>query len=449
MIDSNIFKKFEPYSRYKSSGVEWLGNLPAHWELRRTKTLLVERSEKGFPDKPLLAATQTKGVVRKEYYESRTVLAMKDLHLLKVVNRGDFVISLRSFQGGIEYARDSGIISPAYTILYPVERIHHAYLSHVFKSKSYITNLSLFVTGIRQGQNVDYEELARSSLPLPPLPEQHAIVRFLDHTTRNIRRYIEAKQRLIGLLEEQRRAIIQQAVTRGLHQGIPLKDSGIEGLGRIPIHWEVMKVTRLFEIGSGTTPSTDYADYYGGDVAWITTSELRESVVMSTKKTVTREALRAYATLCVYPKDSVAVAMYGATIGRIGVLGTEAAVNQACCVFSRPNGIDVWFWFYWLQFRRSYLISLGYGGGQPNLSQDLLKAIRIPIPPLSEQSAIVQYLDKATASIDTAIERTRRQIELMEEYRTRLISDVVTGKVDVREAAAQLPEQLEGAESGE
>ena len=201
-----------------------------------------------------------------------------------------------------------------------------------------------------------------------------------------------------------------------------------------------MKVTRLFEIGSGTTPPTDYADYYGGDIAWITTSELRESVVTSTKKTVTREALRVFSALSVYPKDSVAVAMYGATIGRIGVLGTAAAVNQACCVFSRPNGIDIWFWFYWLQFRRFYLISLGYGGGQPNLSQDLLKAIRVPIPPLSEQRSIVAHLDKATASIDVAIDRTRRQIELMEEYRTRLISDVVTGKLDVREAAAQLPE---------
>ena len=110
-----------PYSAYKGSGVPWLREVPAHWTLRRTKTLLRERSEKGFPDEPLLAATQTKGVVRKEQYENRTVLALKDLHLLKLVRVGDFVISLRSFQGGIEYAREQGIISPAYTILYPVQ----------------------------------------------------------------------------------------------------------------------------------------------------------------------------------------------------------------------------------------------------------------------------------------------------------------------------------------
>ena len=177
----------KPYPKMKDSGVPWLGEVPEHWELRRTKTLLRERVEKGHPDQPLLAATQSKGVVRKEQYENRTVLALKDLHLLKLVRVGDFVISLRSFQGGIEYAREQGIISPAYTILYPVHKDLHGYLARLFKSRPYVENLSLYVTGIRQGQNIDYEKLSRSVLPLPPLPEQAAIVRFLDHADRRIR----------------------------------------------------------------------------------------------------------------------------------------------------------------------------------------------------------------------------------------------------------------------
>ena len=158
------------YHSYKPSGVEWLGDVPAHWELRRTKTLLRERSEKGRPSEALLAATQTKGVVRKEQYENRTVLALKDLHLLKFVKIGDFVISLRSFQGGIEYAREQGIISPAYTILYTADSSLRDYLALLFKSKPYLENITLHVTGIRQGQNIDYSELSRSYLPLPPLP---------------------------------------------------------------------------------------------------------------------------------------------------------------------------------------------------------------------------------------------------------------------------------------
>jgi len=221
----------KPYPAYKESGVSWLGELPVHWKLQRMKTILKERSQKGFPDETLLAATQTKGVVRKELYENRTVLALKDFHLLKLVRVGDFVISLRSFQGGIEYAREQGIISPAYTILYPLNSQFHGYLAWLFKSKPYIENLSLFVTGIRQGQNIDYEKLSRSELPFPSLSEQSAIVRYLDYIDRRIRRYIRTKQKLIKLLEEQKQAIIHQAVTRGLDPNVRLKPSGVEGWG--------------------------------------------------------------------------------------------------------------------------------------------------------------------------------------------------------------------------
>ncbi len=234
-----MIHNLKPYPAYKDSGVPWLGQVPEHWEVRRTKTVLRERSEKGYPDEPLLAATQTKGVVRKDQYENRTVLALKDLHLLKLVRVGDFVISLRSFQGGIEYAREHGIISPAYTILYPIDNRLQGYLALLFKSKAYIENLSLFITGIREGQNIDYQKLSRSEIPIPPLPEQSAIVRYLDYMDRRIRRYIHAKQKLIKLLEEQKQAIIHRAVTRGLDPNVKLKPSGVEWLGDVPEGWEI------------------------------------------------------------------------------------------------------------------------------------------------------------------------------------------------------------------
>src|SRR4051794_31757532 len=126
------------------------------------------------------------------------------------------------------------------------------------------------------------------------------------------------------------------------------KKSGVEGLEEIPAHWEVRKTTWLFAIGSGTTPPDD-PTYYGGEIPWITTSQLRESIVASTEKTVTEKALRDFPSLKMHPRGSVAVAMYGATIGRLGILGMAATVNQACCVFSNPHGIDAYFWFYWLQ----------------------------------------------------------------------------------------------------
>ena len=236
IVNRAVTRGLDPNVRLKASGVEWLGDLPEHWEVWRTKTVLRERSQKGFPYEPLLAATQTKGVVRKEQYESRTVLALKDLHLLKLVRVGDFVISLRSFQGGIEYAREQGIISPAYTILYPRNPAVHAYLASLFKSRPYIENLTLHVTGIRQGQNIDYSELSRSYLPLPPLSEQRAIVRYLDKATAAIDSSIARTRRQIELLQEYRTRLIADVVTgkldvREAASQLPDEDSEAEPIG--------------------------------------------------------------------------------------------------------------------------------------------------------------------------------------------------------------------------
>jgi len=164
------------------------------------------------------------------------------------------------------------------------------------------------------------------------------------------------------------------------------KPSGVEWLGDVPEHWEVKKVTYGFsKIGSGTTPKSDSDEFYDGDVPWVTTSELRETLITKTKENVTRSALSAYSALRIYPAGTLLFAMYGATIGRLGILGISATLNQACCAFSAPTLFDTRFAFYWLWMRRPILISLSSGGGQPNLSQDDLRQIRIPTPPLTEQ----------------------------------------------------------------
>ena len=281
--------------------------------------------------------------------------------------------------------------------------------------------------------------MAGIRVQVPPLSEQRVIAAFLDRETGKIDALVAKKERLIELLREKRTALITHAATKGLDPDVLMKDSGVEWLGKIPAHWEVKKVTQLFSIGSGTTPPTDYPKYYGGGIAWITTSELRESVVTSTEKAVTKEALGAFPALNVYPEGSIAVAMYGATIGRLGVLGTSAAVNQACCVFSGSNRMDAWFYFYWLQSRRSYLISLGYGGGQPNLSQELLKSIRVPTPSIQEQRTIAAFLDRETAKIDALMAKVREAIDRLQELRTALITAAVTGKIDVQPTCPHEP----------
>ena len=225
---------------YKSTSIPWLPEMPEHWDALKAKHIFKERSEKGYPDEPLLAATQTKGVVRKEEYETRTVTAQKDFHLLKLVKEEDFVISLRSFQGGIEYAYHRGIISPAYTIFYERNKVpvNKAFYRHLFKSHPFINSLTLFVTGIREGQNIDYAEFKDSLLPFPPLTEQTAIANYLDAKTEKINRFIQTKETLIKTLREKIDVIVQSV------EGEPQHDSKF--WPTIPNTWRVEKAKRIF-----------------------------------------------------------------------------------------------------------------------------------------------------------------------------------------------------------
>ena len=174
---------------------------------------------------------------------------------------------------------------------------------------------------------------------------------------------------------------------------VSYKPCSLDWIGMIPEHWEIWKVTHGFErLGSGTTPTSGVSEYYDGDIAWVTTSELRENSISDTKTKISRKSLQEFSALKIYRPDTLLFAMYGATIGRMGILRIRACVNQACCAFTGPRFLDHKFTFYWLWMRRPILISLSAGGGQPNLSQDDLREIRIPAPPLSEQRAIASFL---------------------------------------------------------
>ena len=209
------------------------------------------------------------------------------------------------------------------------------------------------------------------------------------------------------------------------------KDSGIEWLGEVPEHWVTWKATHGFRrIGSGTTPKSDDPEYYGGDISWVTTSELRETVIVDTIKRVTTTATREYPTLRIYPKGTLLFAMSGATIGRLGILGTPATVNQACAAFAEPLHLATSFVYYWLQMRKPILTVLSAGGGQPNLSQDDLRQLRIPAPPLDEQRTIAVFLDRETAKIDGLVARKERLIDLLQEKRAALITRAVTRGLD-------------------
>ena len=230
------------YDTYKNSGVQWLGEIPGHWEMRKMKYIFDERSEKNHPDEPMLSATQSEGVILQSKYQGRVVVVNTGFEGLKLVKVGDFVIHLRSFQGGIDYAYDQGIISSAYTILNPKYPEFSAYYKKLFKSSAFIDLLKICVTGIREGQNINYSKLKQFYIPLPPLPEQRAIVTYLDDKCGKIDKLVEGKQKQIELLAEMKQRIIADAVTRGLNPNVKMKATNTPWLPEIPRHWEMRKM---------------------------------------------------------------------------------------------------------------------------------------------------------------------------------------------------------------
>lgn len=442
------------YPAYKDSGVEWLGEVPEMWQVRRMKTLFQERIERGWSEEPMLAATQTHGVVRKDDYNQRTVVATGDLSLLKFVRTQDFVVSLRSFQGGIEYAHRQGIISPAYTILFAQEQDSHQYFARLFKSRSFIDGLKLFVTGIRQGQNIDYDRLSRAVLPLPPMADQSAITRFLDHVDSRIQRFITAKERLIELLEEEKQAIINRAVTHGLDPDVPLKPSGIDWLGDVPAHWKACRMANVVELRVSNVDKhvlpdeipvrlCNYVDVYRhsritsalefmpGSASCREAEHfgLRHEDVVLTKDSESWEDIASPAIVIDPPSDLVCGY-------HLAILRPLPSVLAGCYLVSALQAGPV----------ATQLRVAANGVTRYGLTRGAIRNVWIPLPDLAEQVAIAGFVDQAKASINQTRVTAERQICLLREYRTRLISDVVTGKLDVREAAKRLPDDPEAGD---
>ncbi len=205
------------------------------------------------------------------------------------------------------------------------------------------------------------------------------------------------------------------------------KDSGVEWLGEIPEHWETWKIAHAFkQIGSGTTPLTSHTEYYDGDISWVNTSELRDGFIIDTSKKLTDRALFDLPALHIYPAGTLLIALYGATIGKVGILAIPATTNQACCALSEPTHLSVIFTFYWFLAYRQQLMLLASGGGQPNISQDTIRSLKISTPPRPEQRTIATFLDRETTKINTLIAKKERLVELLQEKRAALISQAVT-----------------------
>jgi type I restriction enzyme S subunit len=418
------------YPAYKDSGVEWLGEIPEHWECIRMKHLFKDHSEKNKPNAELLSVTQNQGVVPRTWVENRMVMPSGALESFKFINEGDFAISLRSFEGGLEYCYHDGIISPAYTVLKSKRIINNQYYKYLFKSQMFISELQTSVVGIRQGKNISYPELSYSFLPTPSKEEQTAIANFLDNKTALIDKAIALKVKQIELLKERRQILIHRAVTRGLNPDVKLKDSGVEWIGEIPEHWEVKKIRLIGKIINGATPSSGVASFWDGNIIWITPTDINDVFIIDkSERTLTEMGYKNCGTSLV-PIGSI-ILTTRAPIGKLVIAGKELCTNQGCKSIVLKQDYDIKFIYYQLSICSDILNSLGSGTTFMELSNKELKNFILSIPSKPEQKMISEYIENTNLKIDTAIDLTEKEIEKLKEYKSVLINEAVSGKIKV------------------
>jgi len=446
----------KPYPAMKDSGVPWLGEVPEHWETKPNRALFAEIKDKNHPDEPLLSVTISRGVIRQCDLLSDT--SKKDSSNLdkskyKLVQPGDIAYNkMRAWQGAVGLSRYRGIVSPAYIIQRPRERVLAEYMHYLLRTPEFAKEAQRWSYGITSDQwSLRPEHFKMIYSCLLPVHEQVAIVRFLDHADRRIRRYIRAKQKMVNLLDEQKQAVIHRAVTRGLDSNVRLKPSGVEWLGDVPEHWEVRRLHQITDpdrpVMYGIVlpgPNVDEGVYIvkGGNCE---PGRLRPELLSRT----TFEIESRYSRSRLVAGDIVFAIRGG--VGAAELVPPELAganLTQDAARIAAGEGVNP----YWLLHAvrapvfHEHVKSQVVGATVRGINIRSLKRIELVVPPYKEQKEIVEYIVGATTGIVAAVERAHQEISLLREYRTRLIADVVTGKLDVREAAARLPDEAEEPE---
>ena len=432
---------FPKYERYKDSGIEWLGELPEHWELSRSRRVFVQRKELARFGDSQLSATQAYGVIPQADYEERigrnVVKISMHLEKRKHVEPDDFVISMRSFQGGLERAWARGCIRSSYTILQPLVKVAPSYFAYLFKSPQYIASLQTTGNFIRDGQDLTYENFVLIDLPIPPIKEQERIGAFLDQKTAEIDSLIAKKQRQIELLDEQKAILINRAVTRGLNPNAKLKPSGIEWISEIPEHWEVSSIRRQASfVTSGSRGWAQYSSPTGPLFLRICnlsrgSLELRLEDIERVLPPRDSEGERTKVT-----SGDVLISIT-AFIGSICVVPDgfeEAYVSQhIALVRIKPSGTHPRWIGYALLSELGAIQSrlMMYGGTKVGLSLGDVKNYCFPVPPQNEEEEILEHIAAVFSGYMRGVSQFDKEIQSLKALRSTLIAHAVTGRIKV------------------
>ena len=438
--------RYAPYPEYKRAEEVWLGSIPVGWHVRRGKYTFrehTELSESGSEE--LLSVSEYFGVKpRGDTIEADEYLTRADsLVGYKKCSVNDLAMNIMlAWKKGLGVSKYEGIVSPAYSVFRFLPHAHPDYMHYLLRTNLYADHFKSRSTGIMDSRLRLYPDaFGDVSILLPSVSEQEHIAAFLDHETAKIDALIEKQQQLIALLKEKRQAVISHAVTKGLNPDAPMRDSGVEWLGKVPAHWKVGALGYYAELNTGATPDRSKPSYWSGHIPWIKTGEVNYAPIVEAEENITETGFRNSA-VRISPTGTLLMAMYGqgVTRGRVALLGVPATYNQACVAISGCPGVSNSFLRLFFMAAYDAIRDGGNLTSQMNLNLEIVKKLKIAVPPPEEQSRIENFLGDKLPKLDKLLELAESVIRAIADRRTTLISAAVTGKIDVRDWKPSEPE---------
>ena len=423
----------ERYNEYKDSGVQWLGEIPSHWGLRRTKYVWKETDSRSeFGSEQLLSVSQYDGV-REAQSDSRS----ESLKGYKIVKQDELVINIMlAWLGGLGVSKHEGIVSPAYCVYKLQDAQNPRFLHYLYRTPMYLAEFARHSTGIVPSRWRMYtDDFGEVLTLLPPIEEQDAMVAYLDTATAKIDEAIAQQQKMIGLLNERKQIIINNAVTKGLNPDAQMKDSGVEWIGEIPEHWEICKLKRVangFSNGTSATQITfGTTPYSVTRIETITTGSINYDKVGYVKKD---SSLNRY----LLKKNDVLISNINSfeRVGNCAIYDGQHELYHGMNLLRitpLDNIVPEYLLYslksanYMGQMRRACKPAIN----QVSVPSSVVKGIIITFPPLSEQEEIAIYCSRALQCIEDSVDNCKKQISLLQERKQIIINDVVTGKVKV------------------
>lgn len=437
--------RLPPYPEYLDSGLAWLPRVPSHWDVRRNGRLFAQRVETGREELPILEVSLRTGVRVRSFGNSGRKQVMADRSKYKRAAAGDVAYNMmRLWQGAVGIAPEDGLVSPAYVVAAPFADVDPRYYTYLFRTADYMQEVESFSRGIVADRNRLYwGQFKQMPSPFPPLEEQRRIAEYLDAHGRLTNRLIRNRRRLLAVLKERRQGIINDAVTRGVDPAAPMKATPVESLPMIPSHWQLKRLKYLTRFANGIAFKP--ADWKDAGTPIIRIENLNGSDEFNyTDRAGLPERL-------LIQPDDLLFAWSGNRGTSFGSFEWDrtfpAYLNQH--IFKLEGfSLHRRFFFYALRAVTKRVEDNAHGIiGLVHVTKPELGAIEVPVPPPAEQEGITDHLDRVLGEINAAAEKLVREIKLVEEHRERLIADVVTGRLDVRAAAAAIPADESEAEA--